>query len=295
MASARNPPVRPYEFAPSPAISWLQREAPGERVASLSRDTLTPNVNAIFGIRSTDLQDPIQDCRYQALLRSLAAPATPRNCNGQNQTNLTSADPRSMRILGASVLVQSRENADKTRRANGITAPEGFTIGYEDDDVTIYRLTGGAQRVRVTTAITTLPSAARASLEAVVAPDFDPDRSVVLELDNVPRLGIFGTATTCRCDTSNALVRRAPETRPEQLSAIHSRATITEEAWNRITIQTETDVDAFLSIAESYFPGWQATVGDEPTPVCRGNHAMMAVPVPAGHTSVRLHFTQDPW
>lgn len=295
VTSARNPPVRPYEFAPSPAISWLQREAPNERVASLSRDTLTPNVNAIFGIRSTDLQDPIQDCRYQALLRSLAAPATPRNCNGQNQTNFTAADPRSMRILGASVLVQSREDADKTRRANGITAPEGFTIGYEDDDVTIYRLTGGAQRVRVTTAITTLPSAARGSLDAVIAPDFDPDRSVVLELDNVPRSEIIGSATTRRCDTSNALVRRALETRPEQLSSMHSRATITEEAWNRITIQTESDVDAFLSIAESYFPGWQATVDADPAPVCRGNHAMMAVPVPGGHTTVRLHFTQDQW
>ncbi|NBT27199.1 MAG: hypothetical protein EBT09_11760, partial [Actinobacteria bacterium] len=31
VTSARNPPVRPYEFAPSPAISWLQREAPSER------------------------------------------------------------------------------------------------------------------------------------------------------------------------------------------------------------------------------------------------------------------------
>jgi len=290
VASARNPPVARFNFAPSPAISWLQSTVPGERVASLSRDTLTPNVNAIFGIRSTDLQDPIQDCRYQALLRSLAVPATPRNCNGQNQTNLTSADPRSMRILGASVLVQSREDADKTRRANGIIAPEGFTIGYEDDDVTIYRLTVGAQRTRVTAAVLPVRTTPQASLEAVIAPDFNPDRSVVLELDNVPRLDIFGTATTRRCDSSNALVRRALETRPEQLSAMHSRATIIEEAWNRITIQTESDVDAFLSIAESYFPGWQATVDAEPAPVCRGNHAMMAVPVPAGSFQVQLTY-----
>ena len=174
-----------------------------------------------------------------------------------------------MRILGASVLVQSREDADKTRRVNGITATEGFTIGYEDDDVTIYRLTGGAQRVRVTTAITPLPSAARASLEAVIAPDFDPDRSVVVELDNVPRLGIFETAATRRCDASSVRIRRALETRPEQLSAVHSRATITEEGWNRITIQTESDVDAFLSIAESYFPGWQATIDNHRLPIER--------------------------
>ena len=291
VASARNPPVTQFDFAPSPAISWLQSKVPGERVASLSRDTLTPNVNAIFGIRSTDLQDPIQDCRYQALLRSLAVPATPRNCNGQNQTNLTSADPRSMRILGASILVESREDADNTRRANGIVAPAGFTIGYEDADVTIYRLTGGAQRTRVTAAVLPLPITPRASLEAVIAHDFDPDRSVVLEPDNVPRWNISGTTTNRRCDTSNILVRRALETRPEQLSAMHSRATITDEAWNRITIQAESDVDAFLSIAESYFPGWQATVDNEPAPVCRGNHAMMAIPVPAGYTTVRLRFT----
>jgi uncharacterized membrane protein YfhO len=76
---------------------------------------------------------------------------------------------------------------------------------------------------------------------------------------------------------------------------MNSHATITEQAWNRITIHAESDVDAFLSIAESYFPGWQATVDDEPAPVCRGNHAMMAIPVPGGHTTVRLHFTQDQW
>ena len=291
VTSARNPPVGRYEFAPSPAISWLQREAPGERVASLSRDTLTPNTNVIFGIRSTDLQDPIQDCRYQALLRSLAVPATPRNCNGQNQTNLTSANPRAMRILGSSILIQSRDDADSTLRAQGIFAHAGFTIGYEDAHVTIYRLTGGAQRIRITTAILPLPITARASLEAVIAPDFDPDRSVVLELDNVPRWNSFGATTTRRCDTSNILVRRALETRPEQLSEMHSRATITDETWNRITIQAESDVDAFLSIAESYFPGWQATVDNEPAPVCRGNHAMMVVPVPAGYTTVRLRFT----
>lgn len=55
---ARNPPAPSYDVAPSPAISWIQREAPRERVASRSRDTLTPNVNALFGIRRIDLQVP---------------------------------------------------------------------------------------------------------------------------------------------------------------------------------------------------------------------------------------------
>ncbi|MBU6150049.1 MAG: YfhO family protein [Chloroflexi bacterium] len=288
VTSARNPPVAPYDFAPSPAIAWLQREAPGERVASLSRDTMTPNVNVLFGIRSTDLQDPLQDCRYQALVRSLAPPTTLRSCNGQNQTNLTPATPHAMRILGATTLVQSRTDADAVRRTTGRQAPDGFAVAFEDDDVTLYRLDGRSPRVRVTTAIMPLPSTARASLEAVIAPSFDPDRSVVVELDPEPTWLSVPRSPLTSCDLTNSRVADAVSTRPNQLANAH--AAIIDEGWNQIAIDATAPAPAFISLAESYFPGWKATIDGRPVPICRGNLAMMAIPVPQGRTMVQLRF-----
>jgi len=46
-------------------------------------------------------------------------------------------------------------------------------------------------------------------------------------------------------------------------------------------------------LADSDYPGWAATVDDEPTPIYRANLAFRAVQVPAGvHT---VEFTYRPW
>jgi hypothetical protein len=48
--------------------------------------------------------------------------------------------------------------------------------------------------------------------------------------------------------------------------------------------------DAFLYVAENYYPSWHATVDGKPAPVLRAQVSFMAVPVPAGGRVVDLVF-----
>jgi hypothetical protein len=49
--------------------------------------------------------------------------------------------------------------------------------------------------------------------------------------------------------------------------------------------------DAYLYVAENWYPDWTATVDGRAAPVVRAQHSMMAVQVPAGARNVRLTFT----
>ncbi len=70
-----------------------------------------------------------------------------------------------------------------------------------------------------------------------------------------------------------------------------ARAAVTEWLPGRMTIALEPAPadDAFVVVAENWYPDWQATVDDEPVGVLRGNNTFMVVPVPAGARSIVLH------
>lgn len=50
-----------------------------------------------------------------------------------------------------------------------------------------------------------------------------------------------------------------------------------------------------LVIAETWYPGWSATVNDAAVPLHRANLAFMAVAVPAGESTVVLRYELNNW
>lgn len=50
-----------------------------------------------------------------------------------------------------------------------------------------------------------------------------------------------------------------------------------------------------LVVAQSFYPGWRATVNSQPAPVLRANHAFQAIPIPAGKSTVRLDYVDWPF
>jgi hypothetical protein len=100
--------------------------------------------------------------------------------------------------------------------------------------------------------------------QALLAPDFDPAREVVLPEGPVLESG----AANGSC--------RIVDLRPD-----------------RVEIDAQVDAPAYVVLVDAYDPGWQATIDGRPAPVLRANVAFRAVQVPAG--THRIRFVYRPW
>jgi hypothetical protein len=99
--------------------------------------------------------------------------------------------------------------------------------------------------------------AQRRALTVMADPDFDPARSAVVHgADFVP-------------DAAGV-----------------SQVEITHYAPEQVEIAVETDAAGYLLLADAYYPGWQARVNGEATPVYRADVMLRAVPVPSGSSTV---------
>ena len=122
-----------------------------------------------------------------------------------------------------------------------------------------------------------------AAWEAVAAPSFSPRRTVVVEwVDSGPH--------------PNPPPEQAPGegTRSRQASnqSTPGSVRLTSDRPQRVAIAVEAATDAWLVLADAWFPGWTATLDGTPTPVLRANYLVRAVAVPAGRHEVV--FSYDP-
>jgi hypothetical protein len=76
----------------------------------------------------------------------------------------------------------------------------------------------------------------------------------------------------------------------DAVSGAAGEARIVEEHATSLVFDVDATRDAFLVIADSFDPGWVATVDDAPVPVLRANLAHRAVFVPTGRHRVKLVF-----
>ncbi len=62
-----------------------------------------------------------------------------------------------------------------------------------------------------------------------------------------------------------------------------------EPEW--VSISTTRDTAGLLVLTDTYFPGWQATIDGNPTPIIRTNWTMRGVVVPAGRHTITMNYT----
>jgi hypothetical protein len=72
-------------------------------------------------------------------------------------------------------------------------------------------------------------------------------------------------------------------------------ATIVRDEPDLLEVQADADADAYLLVADNYYPGWRAEVDGQPASVERANYAFRAVPLPPGGHTVRLNFDPPLW
>ncbi|HYA44428.1 MAG TPA: hypothetical protein VED59_02400, partial [Acidimicrobiales bacterium] len=127
----------------------------------------------------------------------------------------------------------------------------------------------------------TIPPYARVVPAAVKVPD---ERIVPTLLD--PRLDF---------DRLVLLPEDAPVTTPRLDSLpprMASRASVTSWAPGAMTVRLDPapEHDAYVVVAENWYPDWHATVDGKPALVLRGQQTLITVPVPRGAREVRLWF-----
>jgi len=67
--------------------------------------------------------------------------------------------------------------------------------------------------------------------------------------------------------------------------------TTLDSAPDRVTYRVRTGGPAYLVVATTWYPGWEATLDGEPVPLYRANLAFQAVAVPEGGGDITLRYT----
>lgn len=162
-------------------------------------------------------------------------------------------------------LLQAAVEAPALVRAMGVTHvasdrpwPEGQPVDTAPA-MTLYRLPNALGRVWVVPA----------------ARHVDPDEALAILADPA-----FDPATT-------VLLERSASGIQHPASSIRYRLTL-RDAPNRVTIRAVLDAAGYLVLADTWYPGWQATVDGAPASVLRANHAFRAVWLEAGEHVVEF-------
>jgi hypothetical protein len=126
--------------------------------------------------------------------------------------------------------------------------------------------------------------------QAIAAPDdaaalalmrdiaFDPTRAVVLDGNEAVDQGLSAAA-----DISRANLQFEADLKPAQAEVLAYEP-------ERIVATVTAPSMGWLLLTDAWYPGWEATVDEKPTPIERANVLFRAVPVPKGEHRVEFHY-----
>ena len=103
---------------------------------------------------------------------------------------------------------------------------------------------------------------------SVADADFDPRRTALIEVDpdELPQLTPTGSASK---PMTAQLVAYEP---------------------TRLTIATDAESPTVLVVSEMFYPGWEATIDGERTPIMLADYLLRAVYVPGGQHQIQMRY-----
>jgi hypothetical protein len=165
--------------------------------------------------------------------------------------------PGLLRVMGVTHVVSDREwlEAQPARKTDGVT---------------LYRLPNTLGRTWIVSSARQVAS--NETLATLADPAFDLAGEVLLETEQLLTL-----------DSESAV--HSPQTAVRNPQSIALR-----DGPNSVTIRAVLDEPGYLVLADTWYPGWQAKVDDEPAVILRANYAFRAVRLEAGEHVVEMFY-----
>ena len=157
------------------------------------------------------------------------------------------------------VIVSPRSAPGQTARATQV---------FVEGDISVYERSDYLPRAYVVTDARSFTSE-RDVMSALNSPGFDPSRSVILE-GATPEAARQGDIAT--------------------VGDVSSKVDVLTYEPENVAIEAEAARSGYLVLADTYYPGWEARVDGELTPIYRANYLFRAVPLPAGRHVVEFSY-----
>lgn len=255
-----NPTLPPEEVFPeTDAIRFLQEQAGLERVSGLTL-ALKPNSSLVTGLYSMDGYEDLSRRRY---LRFLGGKT--RAWTREDDTLVLSVPAE--RLLDLTSVRYVVIPQSQLKGSSGDAYPRVF----EDEYVNVFANVDTLPRVSIVHQAEAVPDQ-EASLTRVYDEDFDPRRTVVLEIDP----GLMASIESLQPD--------------DEVGFIDGSAQIVEYGFHDITVTANLSQDGYLVLTDAYDPDWRASIDGQPVPLLRANDVFRAVAVPAGEHTITFHY-----
>ncbi|MGQ9676282.1 MAG: oligosaccharide flippase family protein [Chloroflexota bacterium] len=245
-----------------PSIEVLKKDNDVYRVVSFGYDdVLTPNTGMLFGIQDARGYDSVIPKQYAEYWKLMEDP------HGLLYNRIHKlVDPKSLESKYLDLL-----NVKYVLTTNNISLPN-YTEVYRGE-INVYRNDDCLPRAFVVPKGKLVANGVEALAE-MRGPGFDPSSVVVLERtsqDEAPTPVIADSAATST----------APTVR------------ITSYQANEVHVAVRSPIAGYLVLADSYFPGWEATINGQPTQLYKADHNFRAVAIAPGESEVVFRY--DPF
>jgi hypothetical protein len=240
-----------------------ERMTPQDRIYPLAREadfSLIEKSPSIFRVPSVYDYEPQTSLRFAKLFVRLVADQEMVSINQFYYPLVYTPRNRPLlNLVAARYLVVDRSGSD----VSTVRAP-AVEPRWERGDLMIYENTQALPRAFYVSRVEIIPDPDDL-LARLASPEHDP-RAVAL-VEAAPRDGFMGHPTATRGQTTIL------ETHPEKL-----------------TVRVQAPAEGFLFVSDQFYPGWQATVNDQPAEILRANVAFRLVRIPSGESVVEFRY-----
>lgn len=281
------PTIPPEQFyPPNPVTDHLaavQRTRGPFRVWALGSVILLPNTASVYGLRDLQSYDALEVDRMDILLGALRPQDRERVVLGE--------------VVDVTHPLFSLLDVGYLLAPLAWEPPEGATLSrvLDDGHITLWRNDGPRSRTWLAPRAFSIsefidsPPPGRTGDPGVV--HFDHRRAVMRGVAQAYRED-WDPRDAIVIDGPGPSMPRGPPPAPDAVArAFAGEARVVEDGPERLVIETDTNEGGWLVVGDAFFPGWRASVNGEAATIYPAFHALRALKVPAGRSTVEMVYT----